>query len=217
VPAASMPAAPDGTRMSLGALWTLGARPQVPYPLSDEFWSLYDRVVAFMRDRVLPNEAVYHAQVGDAPSGPPEAVMASPRWTTVPPIIESLKAEARAQGLWNLWITRDMADAIRADLPAADLPYLGPGLSHVEYAVIAEATGHSPHIGPECFNCSAPDTGNMELLAKFASLVRVYCFFFFFFFFFPPSFTNRFLQRHRSKSASGSSRSSTGVSGRVLR
>lgn len=65
----------------------------------------------------------------------------------IPPIMEELKAKARALGLWNLFLGRDYAE--------------GAGLTNVEYSLIAELTGRSPHIAPESMNCSAPDTGNM--------------------------------------------------------
>jgi acyl-CoA dehydrogenase len=96
----------------------------------------------FITDRVDPAYPVYRAQV--AASGNPHFH---------PPVMEELKAEARARGLWNLF------------LPDPDL---GAGLSNVEYAPLCELTGRSP-LAPEATNCSAPDTGNMELLAQFAS------------------------------------------------
>jgi acyl-CoA dehydrogenase len=101
---------------------------------------LYDRLDEFMRDAVYPAEPTYAEQLG---AGDPHAV---------PPIVEALKQEARARGLWNLF----MPD-----------PRFGPGLSNVEYAPIAELTGRSILIAPEALNCSAPDTGNMELLAAY--------------------------------------------------
>ena len=90
----------------------------------------------------IPPYAVYRAQV--AASGNPHFH---------PPVMEELKAEARARGLWNLFLPD---------------PELGAGLSNVEYAPLCELTGRSP-LAPEATNCSAPDTGNMELLAQFAS------------------------------------------------
>lgn len=68
-------------------------------------------------------------------------------------LLEDLKAEARKRGLWNLF------------LPGAD----GAGLTNLQYAPLAEITGHSPHIAPATLNCAAPDTGNIELLADFGS------------------------------------------------
>jgi acyl-CoA dehydrogenase len=83
-----------------------------------------------------------------------QAESAQNRWD-MPPVIEELKAEARAQGLWNLF------------LPATH-PY-GAGLTNLQYAPLAEITGRSPWIAPEALNCSAPDTGNMELLSLFGA------------------------------------------------
>ena len=71
-----------------------------------------------------------------------------------PAVMEELKAEARSRGLWNLF------------LPDAEH---GAGLSVLQYAPLAEITGRSPHVAPEALNCSAPDTGNMELLHMFAT------------------------------------------------
>src|SRR6476620_8206503 len=101
---------------------------------------LREELIGFMDERVYPAEPVYRDQVEAA--GDPY---------THPPVMEELKAEARARGLWNLF----MPD-----------PRWGPGLSNAEYAPLAEVTGRSPHIAPEALNCSAPDTGNMEILAQ---------------------------------------------------
>jgi alkylation response protein AidB-like acyl-CoA dehydrogenase len=108
-----------------------------PSPRSDEFLT---RTQAFIAEHVAPAEesvvADLTARGGD--------------WTKweVPPVIEELKAKARAAGLWNLFLPDKT---------------LGAGLSTLDYAPVAEATGHSL-IAPEVFNCNAPDTGNMEVL-----------------------------------------------------
>jgi acyl-CoA dehydrogenase len=78
-----------------------------------------------------------------------EQEAAGPQWTT-PPIVAELKERARERGLWNLF-----------------LPSIG--LTNLQYAPLAEITGHSPMLAPEALNCAAPDTGNMELLAEFGS------------------------------------------------
>ncbi|WP_093801599.1 acyl-CoA dehydrogenase family protein [Streptomyces sp. Wb2n-11] len=101
------------------------------------------RLLAFMDEFVYPAEAVAHEQ---------RAQLASP-WDT-PQVVEDLKAEARRQGLWNLF------------LPDAEH---GAGLTNLQYAPLAEITGRSPQLAPTALNCAAPDTGNMELLAQFAS------------------------------------------------
>lgn len=103
---------------------------------------LRERLLAFMDQFVYPTEPVFHQQVAAA----------GDRWAT-PPVIEELKAEARTQGLWNLF------------LPAGHWA----GLTNLQYAPLAEITGHSPWIAPESLNCSAPDTGNMELLSLFGT------------------------------------------------
>ena len=103
-----------------------------------------ERLLAFMQDFVYPAEGTFHDQADSAPN----------RWDT-PPVIEELKAEARARGLWNLF------------LPATHSH--GAGLTNLQYAPLAEITGRSPWIAPEALNCSAPDTGNMELLSLFGT------------------------------------------------
>jgi acyl-CoA dehydrogenase len=106
-----------------------------------------DRVKRFMNEHILPVEARYWEEV--------HATHAGGDWRKwrVPPLMEELKARARAEGLWNLF------------LPDAKL---GAGLSTLEYAPIAEETGRS-FLAPEVFNCNAPDTGNMEVLWKYGS------------------------------------------------
>jgi acyl-CoA dehydrogenase len=101
---------------------------------------LHERLVAFLDQHVYPNEARWHAQIAEE------------RWRP-PPIVEELKPKARAAGLWNLFLPD---------------PEVGAGLSTLEYAPLCEAMGRSP-MAPEVFNCSAPDTGNMEVLARFGT------------------------------------------------
>ena len=96
----------------------------------------------FMDARVYAAEGPYRDHVQQA----------GERWT-IPPIMEQLKAEARDQGLWNLWC------------PHAEY---GAGLNNAEYAPLAEIMGRSL-IGPEVFNCNAPDTGNMETLIQYGT------------------------------------------------
>jgi acyl-CoA dehydrogenase len=95
----------------------------------------------FLNDRVLPAEAAYDAY----------REAAGPHDHTLPPVVEELKAEARAMGLWNLF------------LPAVS------GLTNVEYAALAEISGWSVDILPEAINCQAPDTGNMETIHLFGT------------------------------------------------
>ena len=108
-------------------------------------WSLEAKVTAFVHEHVYPAEAVFHRQLGEAKT----------RWS-IPPVMEELKAKARAAGLWNLF------------LPAHEG---GAGLTNAEYAPLCEIMGRSP-IAPEAFNCSAPDTGNMEVLARYGSVAQ---------------------------------------------
>lgn len=104
---------------------------------------LRDRLLTFMDEHVYPAEKVAEEQ---------RAQLASP-WDT-PAIVGELKAEARKQGLWNLF------------LPDAEH---GAGLTNLQYAPLAEITGRSPHLAPTALNCAAPDTGNMEVLAQFGN------------------------------------------------
>ncbi|MFE2038145.1 acyl-CoA dehydrogenase family protein [Streptomyces scopuliridis] len=107
------------------------------------------RLLAFMDAYVLPAEAVAHEQ---------RSLLADP-WDT-PAVVEDLKAEARAQGLWNLFFVDQQG------LP--DTGY-GAGLTNLQYAPLAEITGRSPQLAPTALNCAAPDTGNMEVLAQFGT------------------------------------------------
>jgi acyl-CoA dehydrogenase len=110
---------------------------------TDKVEAIRHKLIAFMKEDVYPNEARFETLLAQAPS----------RWNEAPPLLEALKDKARAQGLWNLF------------LPDSDW---GAGLTNLEYAPLCEIMGRS-QIAPELFNCSAPDTGNMELLAKYGS------------------------------------------------
>jgi acyl-CoA dehydrogenase len=110
-----------------------------PSPRCAEF---KERLEAFMDERVYPAEPLYHEQL--RASGDPHSQ---------PAVMEELKAEARARGLWNMFLPD---------------PSRGAGLSNGDYAPLAEILGRS-HIASEACNCSAPDTGNMEVLHLFAT------------------------------------------------
>ena len=110
-------------------------------PLSDRARELLDQVTAFMDEHVYPNEARFH-----------EEIAAGDRWQPVP-VLEEAKAIARERGLWNLF------------LPESEL---GAGLTNYEYAHLCEQMGRSP-MAPEAFNCSAPDTGNMEVIVRYGT------------------------------------------------
>ncbi|MEB8340203.1 acyl-CoA dehydrogenase family protein [Streptomyces endophyticus] len=103
---------------------------------------LQDRMRSFMEQHVLPAEAVYDRQLAEADD--PHAL---------PQVMTELKEKARAEGLWNLFMAHGD---------------WGAGLTNLDYAPLMELAGRSI-IGPEVFNCSAPDTGNMELLALFGT------------------------------------------------
>jgi acyl-CoA dehydrogenase len=110
-----------------------------PSPRSRE---LQERLAAFMDEHIYPAEPVYEEQLREL--GDPHAQ---------PQVMEELKAEARERGLWNLFLPHEE---------------WGAGLTNVDYAPLAELLGRS-HIASEACNCSAPDTGNMEVLAQFGS------------------------------------------------
>jgi acyl-CoA dehydrogenase len=107
--------------------------------------ALQARVQAFMQEHVYPAEAVFRAQLE-------QQTRENRRWQAVP-VVEDLKRKARAQGLWNLF------------LPESEY---GAGLTNLEYAPLCEIMGRS-YLGPEAFNCNAPDTGNMETLVRYGS------------------------------------------------
>ncbi|CAL1702304.1 unnamed protein product [Somion occarium] len=106
------------------------------------------KLVTFMKDDILPAVRLAHSQV------PEDSVK---RWKTVIPIVAELKVKARKLGLWNLFLSK------------AHYPKHGVPLSNLEYAVMAEVLGRGGPIASEAVNCSAPDTGNMEVLARYGS------------------------------------------------
>jgi len=112
---------------------------------------LQARVRRFMDDHVYPNESTYSQQLKANTEG-------GKRWTPLP-VIEELKKKARAAKLWNLFLPVDTAAASG---------YEGAGLTNQEYAPLAEIMGAVPWAS-EVFNCSAPDTGNMETIARYGS------------------------------------------------
>jgi acyl-CoA dehydrogenase len=112
------------------------------FAFDDKTEKLRAELLDFMDTHVYPAEAVVEEQRAF-----------TPQWTT-PPIMEELKTEARRRGLWNLFLPHSP---------------LGAGLTNLQYAPLAEITGRSAHLAPEALNCSAPDTGNMEVLAMFGT------------------------------------------------
>jgi acyl-CoA dehydrogenase len=112
---------------------------------SEKVRDLQERITQFMDDHVYPAEPLYHKELEqNRKAGNP--------WQ-VTKVVEDLKKKAKAAGLWNLF------------LPHSEH---GAGLTNLEYAPLCEIMGRS-HIAPEAFNCSAPDTGNMEVLARYAT------------------------------------------------
>ncbi|MGD1091476.1 MAG: acyl-CoA dehydrogenase family protein [Bryobacteraceae bacterium] len=110
------------------------------FDYSTKVKDLQKRLTAFMDEYIYPNEELYYQQI------------AEDRWRPVP-VIEQLKPKARTEGLWNLFLPGDEH---------------GAGLTNLEYAPLCEIMGRS-HMAPEVFNCSAPDTGNMEVLARYGT------------------------------------------------
>ena len=107
--------------------------------------ALLEKLQAFMDEKVFPAEPILAAQLAEHPDD----------WSQ-PAIVGELKAEARARGLWNLF------------LPGKD----GAGLTNLQYAPLCELLGRSPRLGPVATNCSAPDTGNMELLGAYGTAAQ---------------------------------------------
>ncbi|WP_028649238.1 acyl-CoA dehydrogenase family protein [Nocardiopsis sp. CNT312] len=113
------------------------------FSYDSETEELRAKLLAFMDECVYPNESVHEEQLAAREN----------RWTR-PPVIAELQAEARARGLWNLFL--------------AGHPEHG-GLPNLQYAPLAEITGRSPRLAPIALNCAAPDTGNMEVLTMFGT------------------------------------------------
>ena len=111
------------------------------FDYTDKVKDLQDRVSGFMEKHIYPNEATFYAQIAEGD-----------RWQPTQ-IVEDLKNKAKGEGLWNLF------------LPESED---GAGLTNLEYAPLCEIMGRSP-MAPEVFNCSAPDTGNMEVLTRYGN------------------------------------------------
>ena len=111
------------------------------FEFSNKVIELQNKLTNFMNENVYKNEEVFEDQLNQ-----------NGRWT-IPPILDELKEKAKKEGLWNLF------------LPESDL---GAGLKNIEYAPLCEIMGRSP-IGAEIFNCSAPDTGNMEVFVRYGT------------------------------------------------
>src|SRR5512145_2663212 len=105
---------------------------------------LREQLLAFMDEHIYPNETLFHDQLGQLED----------RWDwTSAPVMQQIRAEAKKQGLWNLFLPGEH----------------GAGLTNLQYAPLAEITGRSGHLAPAALNCAAPDTGNMEVLVQFGT------------------------------------------------
>lgn len=121
----------------------MGGGSVMNFSYSAKVIDLKEKLTHFMEQNVYPNEKVYEDQLN----------LQETRWSGVPPIMEKLKEKAKREGLWNLFLPHSAN---------------GGGLSNLEYAPLCEIMGRSL-IGPEVFNCNAPDTGNMEVLDRYGS------------------------------------------------
>ncbi|KAL1923964.1 uncharacterized protein VTP21DRAFT_6999 [Calcarisporiella thermophila] len=110
--------------------------------ISPRMEQLLAKLEDFVTNDCIPAEKLARSQLGTGEN----------RWKIVPPVLHQLKEKAKSLGLWNLFLPQDIPGS--------------PGLSNVEYALCAEIMGRSVLLAPEACNCSAPDTGNMELLAR---------------------------------------------------
>ena len=120
--------------------------PTMDLGMTERLKPIHERVARMVRDEIMPLDGEYLAEVGKAG----DRFVHTPRQTE---ILDGLKAKARERGLWNFWLTGSER---------------GYGLSTVEYAYLAEEMGKA-HLGAETFNCSAPDTGNMEVLERYGA------------------------------------------------
>lgn len=116
--------------------------PYIGFHVTARAREIYQKLLAFMDAHVYPNERLFHEQINEGD-----------RWQPAP-IMEELKTRAKEEGLWNLF------------LPESEY---GAGLTNLEYAPMAELMGRSVAFAPEIFNCSAPDTGNMEVLVRYGT------------------------------------------------
>ncbi|GJN75525.1 acyl-CoA dehydrogenase [Purpureocillium lilacinum] len=117
----------------------------VAHRVSDEAKRMIDVVAKFVEEDCIPADPVLEAQIGEGDA----------RWESHPPIVEELKAKARKLGLWNMFLPKGHYKE-------------SPGWTNVEYGLMAEWLGRS-RVASEACNCAAPDTGNMEVLAKYGN------------------------------------------------
>ncbi len=132
---------------SVTTVWENSEDRLMDFTMSDRQSEWLDRVTKFMNDHVRPAVPIYKQQDAEGE-----------RWKVIP-VLEELKAKAKAEGLWNLFLPPSSHD---------DDEFHGAGLSNLEYALLSEQMGHISWAS-EVFNCSAPDTGNMEVLFRYGT------------------------------------------------
>jgi len=130
------------TRLMPASTWAM-----VEHRFSEDAKKKLATLVDFVDHECIPAETVYDEQISIDPAQ---------RWKVIPPVIEELKTRAKKLGLWNLFLSK------------AHYPDVGVDLSNLEYSVMAEVMGRS-HVAPEACNCAAPDTGNMEVFARYGT------------------------------------------------
>lgn len=106
------------------------------------------QVEKFVEEECIPSDTVFYSQLGEGEK----------RWSTYPSVIDDLKSKAKKLGLWNLFLPRNHFKE-------------GAGFSNLEYGLMAEIMGMS-RVASEAMNCAAPDTGNMEVLAKYGNIAQ---------------------------------------------
>jgi acyl-CoA dehydrogenase len=132
---------------SVTTVWENSEDRLMDFTMSDRQREWLDRVTKFMNDHVRPAVPIYKQQDAEGE-----------RWKVIP-VLEELKAKAKAEGLWNLFLPPSSHD---------DDEFHGAGLTNLEYALLSEQMGHISWAS-EVFNCSAPDTGNMEVLFRYGT------------------------------------------------
>jgi len=150
----SMDAAPASVSPLPGPL--VGAPGSAGFSPTPRVQRLLATLRSFMETRIYPAEKTMW-----------EHAHSSNRWT-IHPLMEELKAKSKSQGLWNLWMPADTADLLRRSGLPLPPELLGPGLSNLEYSHLSRVMGACAWAS-EVFNCSAPDTGNMETLARYGT------------------------------------------------
>ncbi|OMH80815.1 Spermatogenesis-associated protein 5 [Zancudomyces culisetae] len=116
-----------------------------PPPLSPRVVKMLDVLKKFVEEDCIPNEQRYKRELG----------VGAERWEKIPPVMAELKAKAKRLGLWNLFLPKEYKES--------------PGLTNYEYSHLCEIMGRSGYLASVATNCSAPDTGNMEVLAKYGN------------------------------------------------